>query len=146
TDGVLFAECKSFGEFKKVDFDRMKTIAAEFPGAVLAFSTFRLQLTSREKREISSIARRGRRYWKPEHPINPVCVPTGHELFSLHGPPYCWKELNLESKFERVVGLLEFCNATQQIHLGLPHWQEDWLKNWEGQRIRRAVQIGKSRQ
>ena len=97
----------------------------------------RLLRTPAEKSEISKIARRGRRYWKPERPINPVCVLTGYELLSHFGPPYCWKELKLdERRFRHIVGLMEFCNATQQIHLGLPSWEEDWHKKWERRRTK----------
>jgi hypothetical protein len=40
-DGVLFAECKSYNKFKAKDFERMRLLAKQFPGAVLAFCSFR---------------------------------------------------------------------------------------------------------
>src|SRR5207237_609997 len=88
--GVIFGECKSFGEFRQEDFNRMSRLAHEFSGAVLVFATFRKELTQTEKREITRIAKRGRKYWKPDRPLNPICILTGHELLSHFGPPACW--------------------------------------------------------
>jgi hypothetical protein len=138
SEGVLIGECKSFGEFDKTDIDRMQTLANDFPGAVLVFATFRNTLETNEKREITKIAKRGRKYWKHERPANPVCVLTGHELFSHFGPPYCWKHLGLEEKYSRAIGLMNFCDSTQQIHLGLPSRHDDWHKAWERRRARRV--------
>jgi hypothetical protein len=55
-----------------------------------------------------------------------VLVLTGHELFSLSGVPYCWKGMSIPGWAERTHTLLDACNATQAIHLGMPHWQEAW--------------------
>jgi hypothetical protein len=38
-DGILFAECKSYNRFEKKDFERMRNLAGQFPGAILAFCT-----------------------------------------------------------------------------------------------------------
>jgi hypothetical protein len=145
SEGVIFGECKSFGEFQRVDFERMRLIAAEFPGAVLVFATFRKTLEKAEIRALKAIAKRGRRYWKPERPINPVCVLTGHELMSHFGPPYCWKSLDVADKHSRIIGLMEFCDATQQIHLGLPSWRDDWHKEWERRWSKRSAKIQANR-
>jgi len=136
--GVGFGECKSFGEFGELDFKRMAALAAEFPGCILVFSTFRKELTQAEKTEIIKIAKRGRKYWKPDHPLNPVCVLTGHELLNHSGPPYCWDELGVKEKYSGITGLMAFCDATQQIHLGLHSWSDDWHKSWERRRARLA--------
>jgi hypothetical protein len=125
-EGVLFAECKSYNEFDHKDFERMKALAKQFPGAILAFCTLRRALTPREVREIRKIARTGMKRWKTERPINPVLVLTGHELFSTFGAPRCWKDMSAPGWTERTYTLLGTCNATQAIHLGLPSWQEAW--------------------
>jgi hypothetical protein len=141
SDGVIFGECKSFGKFEAIDFDRMNHIAAEFPGAVLVFATFRKDLEKSELAAIKSIAKRGRKHWKAGRPINPVCILTGHELMSHFGPPYCWKALHVAEKHSRIVGLMEFCDATQQIHLGLPSWRDDWHKMWDRRHARRVARL-----
>ncbi len=134
-DGIVFGESKTYGPFTRRDFDRMRQLARQFPGAVLVFSTLRESLTPGEKRQVVQIARAGRKYWKAERPVNPVLVLTGTEILNWHGPPYCWPEPEKE-RFQHVHGLLALCDATQQIHLGLPAWQEDWQKEWEKKRVR----------
>jgi hypothetical protein len=134
-DGVLFGECKTYAPFTKRDFDRARYLAKTFPGAVLAFCTLRKELTKKEIAGISRIAKAGRKYWKPERPINPVLVLTGTELLKYPGPPYCWDE-STRRKFDRMVGLLGLSDATQQIYLGLSSWQAEWQEKWEQKRKR----------
>ena len=138
-DGIAFGECKTYGSFMKKDFDRMRYIAKTFPGAVLVFSTLRKSLTSKEVTAISRLAKAGRKYWKADHPLNPVLILTGTELLHWQKPPYCWDEAT-KKKFERYHGLLSLCDATQQIYLGLPSWHVDWQKQWEEKRRRRGMQ------
>lgn len=38
--------------------------------------------------------------------------------------------------FSHVHGLMDLCNATQQIYLELPSWHTDWQEKWEGRRKR----------
>jgi hypothetical protein len=59
-----------------------------------------------------------------ERPINPVLVVTGNELLDPHGPPYCWDKAN-QRKFSHIDGIIDLCDATQQIYLGLDSWRED---------------------
>jgi hypothetical protein len=135
-DGLLFGECKTYGVFQEKDFERMHYLAETFPGAVLVFSTLRKELTPREIAGIKRIAKAGRKYWKSERPINPVLILTGTELLSWSGPPHCWED-SLQKKFSsRVHRLLDICDATQQIYLGLPSWQTEWHDKWEKRRQR----------
>jgi hypothetical protein len=140
-DGVMFGECKTYGEFEEKDFDRMRYLAKAFAGSVLVFSTLRKSLTAREIAKISRIAKAGRRYWKADRPINPVLVLTGTELLNWHGPPYCWNE-EVRRRFDHARGLLGVCDATQQIYLSLPSWQAEWHQKWEARRRRRAAKMG----
>ncbi len=137
-EGLLFCECKTYGQFEKKDFDRMRFLGKTFPGAVLAFATLRKSLTAKEKKELTRIAKAGRKYWKVERPLNPVAILTGTELLSLFGAPYCWEEPT-KTKFSRVAGLLELCNATQQIYLGLPSWEAAWHDHWQKQLQKRQL-------
>ena len=136
-DGVLFGECKSYGPFKERDFDRMRYLAATFPGAVLVFSTLRKSLEAEEIAGIASLAKAGRKYWKHERPTNPVLILTGNELLTSESPPYCW-ELSVQNKFHRVDGILDICDATQQIYLALPSWKTEWAEDWEKKRTRQV--------
>jgi hypothetical protein len=112
--------------------------AKAFPGAVLVFATLRTALTDFEIKKIAGIAKRGRKYWKSERPRNPVLVLTGTELFSFHRAPYCWDDA-LKKRFDRVHGLMDLCDATQQIYLKLSSWHTDWHQKWEKRRQRATV-------
>jgi hypothetical protein len=140
TNGVLFGECKSYGPFEKKDYDRMRYLAKLFPGAVLTFSTLRKALSRKEIVEISKIAKAGRKYWKDDRPINPVLILTGTELFGDVAPPYSWDNA-AKRRFEHVHGLLDLCDATQQLYLGLPSWREVWHEQFERRRARAMSRI-----
>lgn len=131
--GVLFGECKSYGLFKPKDFQRMRYLAEMFPGAILVFSTLREKLTKEEIAALTRLAKLGRRYWKAERPVNPVLILTGVELLTWEQPPHCWNE-DLQKRFLNVYSLMEHCNASQQIYLGLPSWHEDWAATFERRR------------
>lgn len=137
-DGIIFGECKTYGTFQKKDFDRMRFLAKTFPGSILVFSTLRKSLTPKEIAGITRIAKAGRKYWKAERPINPVLVLTGSELLNLVGPPYCWED-SVNKKFNHVRGILDISDATQQLYLNLPSWQDEWREKWDKRRKRREA-------
>ena len=142
-EGILFGECKTFGTFQQKDFKKMKILAKQFPGSVLAFCTLRDSLSKNEIVEIAKIANTGRKRWnKRERPINPVLILTKNELMSMFGAPYCWKDKHGD-KFERVHGLLEIADATQQIYLNLPSWHEEWQKEYE--ELRKKIEAKKTK-
>jgi hypothetical protein len=138
-DGILFCECKTYGQFQKKDFARMQYLAKNFPGALLIFSTLRKTLTKKEIAGLTKIAKTGRKYWKTERPINPVLILTGNELLSTLGPPYCWEDAT-KKKFERVNGIISLSNATQQLYLNLRSWEDEWHEKWEKKYRKKAVQ------
>lgn len=140
TDGILFGECKSYGLFKPKDFQRMQYIAETFPGAILVFSTLRESLTKEEVAALTRLAKFGRKYWKAERPLNPVLILTGTEILTWERPPHCWNEQQ-QKRFQNVHTLMELCNASQQIYLGLQSWQEDWNQAFER---RKRVRVKKS--
>jgi hypothetical protein len=139
-DGVLFAECKTYDRFEAKDFMRMRQLAKAFPGALLVFSTLRKSLSPQEIKGITRIAKRGRKYWKSERPINPVLILTGTELLHFSRPPHCWEE-SLQKKFDQVYGLIALCDATQQIYLNLPQWQAEWHEKWDKRRERLQAKV-----
>jgi hypothetical protein len=121
---ILFAECKSYNEFKKADIDRMELFVGSFPGAAMVFATLRRELT---KAEVQMLTRAAKRSWKLRAkgvPFSPLVVLTGNELFSSTEPRSTWR--NLGGKFARFADLgfhqgeIEaMAEATQQLYLGL---------------------------
>jgi hypothetical protein len=62
-----------------------------------------------------------------DRPKNPVLLLTGIELFSGFGPPQCWRDAGGHMKAFADANrapndLIALCDATQQLHLGLPSW------------------------
>lgn len=144
SDGLLFGECKTYGLFEAKDFERMRYIGDTFPGAVLVFSTLRETLTKSEIAALTRLAKAGRKYWKAERPINPVLILTGRELLTWERPPYCWNEVQ-QKRFGHVHDLLSICDATQQIYLSLPSWNEEWHTQWEKRSERRQARQAANR-
>lgn len=137
-EGVLFGECKTYGTFETKDFQRMRMLARMFPGAIIAFSTLKEDLTKREIEELTRLAKIGRKYWKHGRPINPVLIVTGKEIFSTRRPPACWSDAGTERE-PIVPDLLSLCNATQNRYLKLPYWEEEWYETNAKKRIRNSM-------
>lgn len=137
---TIFAECKTYNEFEKRDIERMETLAANFRGAVLVFSTLRKELTSNEKTMLRAFVNKGRKNYKAEKPNNPVIILTGTELFASGRPPKCWEDarLTIPSPYNSffIPELVKLSDATQQLHLGMESW-DTWLhKDYEKKRER----------
>ncbi len=122
---VLMGECKTFGEFKQEEVTRFRDVAKQFPEVVRVFATLRPELTEREKKAITSLAKEGRRLRGSR---SPVLVLTATELLGTRPPPYCYREAG--GRFEQFKdaniapmagddGLLGLCHLTQEIHLGM---------------------------
>lgn len=136
---LVFAECKTYDQFERKDIQRMQLIAQNFPGAVLVFATLRTELTDREKRLLRPLVNKGRKYWKADRPCNPVLILTGIELFSEWRPEYFWKDAGathaaFANRLRGHASLLELCDATQQLYLGLKPWHTWWQEMWEQRR------------
>jgi hypothetical protein len=141
TDPILIlGECKTHDLFEAKDVRRMKSLAEAFPGAVIAFCTLRKQLEPVEKKRITQLAQRGRRHLRADMWHNPVLILTGIELFSDHGPPYCWQDAGgsfaqFANTYRGHDEIQELCGATQQLHFGMESYR-DWL---EKERTKRQV-------
>ncbi len=132
----IFAECKTYNKFERKDINRMLELAKEFPGATLVFSTFRKELTPAEKRMLKPFVNKSRKDWKARKINNPVIILTGNELFSAHGIPHCWKDM--EGKAGEIgkndsypQNSTAIADTTQQIHLDMQpnlEWREDQRK------------------
>lgn len=142
---LVLGECKTFDEFEVKDVKRMTVLADAFPGAIIVFSTLRKELSKREKRLISTLANKGRRYLKDDRWRNPVMVLTGVELLHRMGPPSCWEEAGTPYKefvdrYWQHRKPQELCDMLQQMHLGMePHyaWYDRQRRKKLAQRDRR---------
>ena len=72
---LIFAECKTFNEFKPSDADKMEKLGDAFPGAVLVFASLKDSLSEEEKAILCPLVNRFREYWK-KRPSNQSCVNT----------------------------------------------------------------------
>jgi hypothetical protein len=142
---TIFGECKSFNGFTEKDIRRMTALAEDNPDAILVFATLASQFSDRDKRLLTPFVKRRRKYAKLDRPKNPVLLLTGTELFSDFGPPQCWRDAGAQMKAfadsgRQVDGLLTLCDATQQLHLGLPSWHEDWTAAFDRRRKKKKPQ------
>ncbi len=127
----VFGECKTFNKFRQRDIDRMQLIADSFPDAVLVFATLSDDFSDAEKALLLPFVKAYRPYGKLDRPRHGVLLLTGTELFSTFGPPSCWKDKPGKGKEwadarRPLSSLLELCNATQTLYLGLEPWSVEW--------------------
>lgn len=90
---VIFAECKSYNKFSRVDIDKMEHFAQQFPGAAMVFSTLRRELTQNEINMLTRVAKRGWRKRSKGDAFSPLLILTGNELFSYTEPWNTWRKL-----------------------------------------------------
>lgn len=140
---IVHAECKSFNRFETKDIERMKGLAAAFPGSALVFATLCDTLKDSEVKLIRGLVLSERRKRLHQKVSSQVIVLTGTELFS-HRIGEAWKgKGGLYDRFgQRDFELTELnvlADATQQIYLDLPSSFE-WLDaEWKKRRAKVAV-------
>ena len=121
---LIFAECKTFNDFKKKDVERMMDLGKAFPEAVLVFATLKEHLRDNEKKILRPMVNNSRKNWRRSIPFNPVLILTGTELF--------WQSSLSEwqQKMEKKIRSLDYpshprsellvcCNLTQQVYLNM---------------------------
>lgn len=136
---LVHAECKSFNRFKPRDFERMRSLADEFPGCALIFATLNYELNSSDVRRTRSMSIAERRKRLRGKPNSPVIVLTGTELFSMHGAPNCWRGKGgpfdkMSEGHKNLSDLSILADATQQLYLQLPPWHEWADAEWKKRR------------
>jgi hypothetical protein len=129
TTYVVHAECKSFNRFEKRDVNRMRQLAAAFPGAILVFATLNDSLDAREVDIITPLAMSERRKRYRGGANSPVIVLTGVELFSLSGARNCWEGRDgiykpFSGNYFDFSNLEMVADATGQLYLGLTSFHE----------------------
>lgn len=122
---VVFAECKTFNSFNKRDVGKMRRLGKAFPGTVLVFAALKESLDQKEQTILCTLVNRQREDRKNNRPFNHVLILTGKELFL---------ETLWDSHLERSIrrrNLIELCDYTQQINLGMNSWHQ-WLDEKSG--------------
>lgn len=131
---LIFCECKTYKRFTKKDIDKMKVISKQFPGSIIVFATLNDDLTAAEKSLIKPFVNTFNKYYERDRPKNPVMVLTVNELCAHTSPPYCWEDKGGKykpfAKSYNIHGLLDICQATQMIYLGIESWHQVWEKKW----------------
>ena len=129
---LIFAECKTFNAFQEEDKDRMVNLGAAFRGAVLVFATLKESLSDEEKCLLRSVVDRFYKDRKNNHPLNPVLILTGTELFSESSLLNSWKETEgIRAQVAHIstpINLLELCDLTQYIYLDMNLWDPKLLE------------------
>jgi len=158
---IIFAETKSFGKkagvkedlFTDTDVERMKLLAEQFPGCILAFSTLRQgnELTKAEVQRLRKLAQWGREYNKDARKSRaPVVLLTGLELFTEHYVESTWKEKGgkhkqlVEPGYVSLGNLRRLADFTQQLYLGMQSyhdWRDGVWKKRHALREKRAANV-----
>ena len=125
---LIFAECKTFTSFQKIDVNRMENLGKTFPGAVLVFAKLKKSLNGKEKTLLRLLVNRSRKNRQNGRLFNPILILTGIELISAQHFYQNWKKTEgIHAKLaESCIGanLLELCDFTQQIYLDMDPWDQ----------------------
>lgn len=121
---LIFAECKTFNDFKKKDIERMTDLGKAFPDAVLVFATLKECLSDNEKKILRPMVNNSRKNRKRGIPFNPVLILTGTELFWQSSLSEWQQKMEEKIRFIDYPSpprsqLLVFCNWTQQVYLSM---------------------------
>ena len=140
---VIFVECKTFNSFRQKDVNRMTDLGKAFPEAVLVFAKLEEYLHDEEKATLSALVNRSRKNRMNDRPFNPILILTGKELFWKSDFSEWWeKRGGMRMAVNSRKGMLELCDFTQQINLGMDSWDQ-WIDKQYGvgKHPRRAVQV-----
>ena len=129
---VIFVECKTFNSFKQKDVNRMIDLGEAFPGAILVFAKLDENLRDEEKVLLCDLVNHSRINRKNNSPFNPILILTGKELFWKSDFSEWWnKRGGMRMAINSREGMLELCDFTQQINLGVDSWHQWFDKQYE---------------
>lgn len=118
-------------------------LAAKLPNALVVISVLRDHFTRTEKALLNKFVNWGRRVNIHGEPTNPVLLLTAHELTMGYLLSATWEELGgihaRFAKYEHTRNLLNLADATQQIYLGLPSFQQVRRDYWDKRLARRKA-------
>lgn len=76
----VFAECKFFSDFEKNDTDLFYQLGEKFPESILVFATMKVDLSTKEKKLLISLAKKIRRNFKKTGKGSNLLILTSNEL------------------------------------------------------------------
>jgi hypothetical protein len=134
---LIIGEAKSMGKgqlIKPHDLRQLKMVAAKLPGSYIVIAVLRDHFIPEEKRILEKFVKWGRRLNSDREPTNPVVLLTSKDLMFDHLLSATWKELGgKHTKFgtyHDTRNLLSIADATQQIYLDLPSFDEVMRSKW----------------
>jgi hypothetical protein len=143
---LLIGEAKSLGRGELItasELAKLKTVADKLPEAVIVLAVLRDHFTEAEKKILRSFATWGRRVNVYGEPTNPVLLLTSHELTMEHYVSATWKELGGKhakfADYNETRTLFAFANATQQIYLDMPSFNQARQEYWQRRHARRLA-------
>jgi hypothetical protein len=143
---LIIGESKSLGEGDLItpsDLSKLKLVATKLPDPIVVISVLRDKFTPNEKKLLERFVTWGRRVNVHGEPTNPVLLLTAHELTVHHLLSATWKDLGGPyarfANYEHTHALLDLADATQQIYLGLPSFQQVRREYWSKRNARRNV-------
>jgi hypothetical protein len=133
---LIFCECKTYKNFDQTDIDRMIFLGEQFKDSILVMSTLNEDLTSDEKRLISSLVNHFRKGYG-NRPINPVLVLTANELLpkDFLDPFDHFGEIHNAIRYNDYLGFL--CEKSCEIYLKLKMWNDIKIDEWREEQNRK---------
>lgn len=148
---LIIGETKSLGEGELItasDLSKLKTIAAKLPDAIIVIAVLRDNFTRHEKKLLEKFVNWGRRVNVHGEPTNPVLLLTSHELTMGHFISATWKQLGGQhakfAEYKHTRNLMTFADATQQLYLGMPSFDEARNAYWKKRLARRKAAEGQA--
>jgi hypothetical protein len=143
---LLIGEAKSLGRGELItpnELAKLKTVADKLPEAVIVIAVLRDHFTEAEKKILRSFVTWGRRVNVYGEPTNPVLLLTSHELTMDHYVSSTWKELGGKhakfADYNQTRTLSAFADATQQIYLDMPSFNQARQEYWQKRHARRLA-------
>jgi hypothetical protein len=141
---LIIGEAKSLGQGELITASalaKLKTVAAKLPEAVIVIAALRDHFTAAEKAILKKFVAWGRRVNVYGEPTNPALLLTSHELTMVHHLSWTWKALGGQhakfADYEHTRTLFNFADATQQIYLGMPSFDQVRREYWQKRHARR---------
>ena len=145
---LVIGEAKSLGNGELItasDVAKLKTVAAKLPEAVIVIAVLRDHFTAAEKKVLAKFVAWCRRVNAYGEPTNPLLLLTSNELMMEHYVSSTWKELGGHhakfADYEHTRTLSNLADATQQIYLGMPSFDQVRGEYWR----KRAARLKESK-
>jgi hypothetical protein len=141
---LLIGKTKSLGTGELItsrDLSKLKAVAAKLPDSVIVIAVLRDHFTNVEKELLRRFVTWGRRVNAFGQPTNPVLLFTSIELMMEFHVSSTWKNLGGQhakfAAFEHTRNLFNFADATQQIYLSMPSFNQTREEYWRKRQARR---------